>query len=233
MLTLRKASERGHANHGWLDSYHTFSFAGYQDPNHMGFRQLRVINQDRVAGGGGFATHSHRDMEIVSYVLEGALEHKDSMGNGATMVPGDVQRMSAGTGVSHSEYNHSQTDLVHFLQIWIYPDRNGVEPSYEQKMFPPEHKQDQLRLIVARDGVDGAVHINQDVKIYAAILNPGTSVTHQLPAQRYGWVQVAKGQVKVNELTLEAGDGLAISDLQDLSFVGGEEAAEFLLFDLP
>lgn len=233
MLTLRKATERGHANHGWLDSYHTFSFAGYQDPNHMGFRQLRVINEDRVAGGGGFATHSHRDMEIVSYVLEGALEHKDSMGNGAVMKPGDVQRMSAGTGVSHSEYNHSATDLVHFLQIWIYPDHKDLEPSYEQKMFAPEQKQNQLRLIVAQNGQDGAVHINQDVKIYAATLSPGAQVTHQLPPQRYGWIQVAQGHLQVNGVDLTAGDGLAISDVPDLSCLGGDTAAEFLLFDLP
>jgi quercetin 2,3-dioxygenase len=233
MLTLRKASERGHANHGWLDSYHTFSFASYQDPAHSGFRQLRVINQDRVSGGGGFATHSHRDMEIVSYVLDGALEHKDSMGTGSVIVPGDVQRMSAGTGVSHSEYNHSANDLVHFLQIWIYPDRESYAPSYEQKMFTVDQKQDQLRLIVAPGGKDGAVGINQDVNIYASILSPGLQLSYNLPSQRYAWVQVAKGELLLNDLPLQAGDGMAVSEIELLNLKGGNTTSEFLLFDLP
>jgi quercetin 2,3-dioxygenase len=232
MLTLRKGSDRGHANHGWLDSYHTFSFASYQDPEHMGFSQLRVINQDRVSGGGGFATHSHRDMEIVSYVLDGALEHKDSMGNGSVMVPGDVQRMSAGTGVSHSEYNHSQTDLVHFLQIWIHPDRLGLPSSYEQKLFTTEQKQDQLRLIVSQVGKDNSVAINQDVNIYASILSPGAKLTYNVPAKRNAWLQVAKGAVTLNDLPLQQGDGVAITELEHLTFLGGEAGAEFLLFDL-
>ncbi len=232
MLILRKASERGHANHGWLDSYHTFSFASYQDPEHMGFRQLRVINQDRVSGGGGFATHSHRDMEVISYVLDGALEHKDSMGTGSMIVPGDVQRMSAGTGVSHSEYNHSASDLVHFLQIWIHPDRPNCVPSYEQKLFVPAEKQDQLRLIVAPGGKNGAVNINQDVSIYASILGSGVKLSFEVPAQRYAWIQVAKGDLIVNDLPMQAGDGAAVSDLNQLNFVGGDRGAEFLLFDL-
>jgi quercetin 2,3-dioxygenase len=233
MLTLRKGSERGHANHGWLDSHHTFSFASYQDPAHNGFRQLRVINQDRVSGGGGFPTHSHRDMEIVSYVLDGALEHKDSMGTGSIIVPGDVQRMSAGTGVSHSEYNHSTTDLVHFLQIWIYPDHEGFAPSYEQKMFNPAQKQDQLRLIVAPGGRDGAVGINQDVSIYASILSSGVQLTYNILSGRHVWVQVAKGSILLNELPMQAGDGMAVSEIESLNIKGGDLNSEFLLFDMP
>lgn len=231
MITLRKAEERGHANHGWLDSYHTFSFANYYDPNHMGFRHLRVINQDRVTGGMGFGTHSHRDMEIVSYVLDGSLEHKDSMGNIAVMHKGEVQRMSAGTGVSHSEYNHSKTELAHFLQIWILPEKEGIEPSYEQKVFAQEEKLNQLRPIVSPNGRDGSLSINQDVTIYASVLDNGAEVSYTVPASRYAWVQVARGKATLNGQPLKAGDGVAVSDPGTLNLVG-QENAEVLIFDL-
>ncbi len=231
MLTIRRSHERGHADHGWLDSYHTFSFAGYQDPRYMGFRNLRVINEDRVAAGKGFGTHTHSDMEIVSYVLEGSLEHKDSLGTGSVIEPGDVQRMSAGTGVSHSEFNHSATEGVHFLQIWILPGARGMAPGYEQKRFEPATRQDTLRLIAAADGRDGAVTVHADVAIYAALLAPGKTVTHALAAGRQGWLQVARGVVRVGEATMQAGDGAAIQQTDRVEIVG-VEAAELLLFDL-
>jgi redox-sensitive bicupin YhaK (pirin superfamily) len=230
-VTIRKSEERGHANHGWLDSYHTFSFANYMDPAYMGFRDLRVINQDRVKGGMGFGAHGHRDMEIVTYVLEGALEHKDSMGNGEVMYPGDVQRMSAGTGVVHSEYNGSATETSHFLQIWLYPKQSGITPSYEQKGFSREEKLNQLRLIVSPDGKDNSLSINQDASIYASILEPGAKVTHTVDRDRHAWIQIARGSATLNGQPLKTGDGVAVSEPGDLEIVGQDEV-EFLIFDL-
>lgn len=231
MLTLRKAEERGHASQGWLNSYHTFSFANYYDTAHMGFRDLRVINEDRVKPSRGFGAHSHRDMEIISYVLEGALEHKDSMGNSDIIRPGEVQIMSAGNGVTHSEYNHSQTDGVHFLQIWILPNQIGLKPSYQQKMFSEREKQGKLRLIVSPDGRDGSVTIHQDVNIYATLLDAEAQVDYQIRPERYAWVQVARGSVMLNNSLLFQGDGAAVSDANSLQLVG-KERAEVLLFDL-
>ncbi len=231
MITLRQSSDRGHANHGWLDSYHTFSFANYYDPNHMGFRALRVINEDWVQSGKGFGTHRHRDMEIITYVLDGTLEHKDSLGNGAVITPGEVQRMSAGTGIMHSEFNPSQTEPVHFLQIWILPDRQGLQPSYEQRAFGLEERQGKLRLIAARDGREGAVTIHQDVDLYSAVLQKGDRVSYQLQPNRYGWLQVAKGEVSLNGNALKAGDGVALSEAESLK-IGTDTGAEILLFDL-
>lgn len=232
MITLRPANERGHAQHGWLESYHTFSFADYSDPRYMGFRHLRVINEDRVAPGKGFPTHPHRDMEIISYVLDGALEHRDSLGTGSIIRPGDVQRMSAGTGVTHSEFNHSHSELVHFLQIWILPERTGLPPSYEQHTFSDEEKRGKLRLVTSRDGRDGSVTIHQDVALYAALFNAGEQAIHQFVPGRHAWVQVARGAVTLNDLALTAGDGAAISDEVCL-VIHGREASEVLLFDLP
>ena len=231
MLTIRKSEERGHASHGWLNSYHTFSFANYYDPAHMGFRSLRVINEDRVEPSRGFGAHSHRDMEIISYVLEGALKHKDSMGNSSVIRPGEVQIMSAGTGVTHSEYNHSDRDLVHFLQIWILPNQTGLKPSYEQKMFSDAEKQGQLRLIVSPDGRDGSVTIHQDVNIYATLLDAEQQLDYQIRPQSYAWVQVARGSVMVNDRLLKQGDGAAVSDANSLTLLG-KERSEVLLFDL-
>ena len=231
MITLRKSENRGHANHGWLNTYHTFSFANYYDPTHMGFRSLRVINQDRVHPGKGFPTHSHNDMEIVTYVLEGALEHKDSLGTGSIIRPGDVQRMSAGTGIAHSEYNHSQTEGVHFLQIWILPNKKGVKPTYEQKTYSDEEKRGNLRLIVSEDGRSNSVTIHQDVDTYTTLLDAGEQVIHQLKPNRHAWVQVARGSVMLNDNLLEAGDGAAVSNEESLKLVG-KEMAEVLLFDM-
>jgi hypothetical protein len=231
MITLRQSSDRGHANHGWLDSYHTFSFANYYDPNHMGFRALRVINEDWVQSGKGFGTHGHRDMEIITYVLDGVLEHKDSLGNGAVITPGEVQRMSAGTGIMHSEFNPSQTEPVHLLQIWILPDRQGLQPSYEQRAFGLEERQGKLRLIAARDGREGAVTIHQDVDLYSAVLQKGDRISYQLQPNRYGWLQVAKGEVSLNGNALKAGDGVALSEAESLK-IGTDTSAEILLFDL-
>ena len=231
MITLRRAHERGHVDHGWLDTYHTFSFSSYHDPRHMGFRHLRVINDDRVRGGHGFPPHSHRDMEIVTYVLEGALEHRDDMGNGSVIRPGEVQRMSAGTGVVHSEFNPSKTDLVHLLQIWILPRQRGLAPGYEQKAFADDALRDTLRLIGAPDGRDGAVTINQDVTLYASRLGPGAKVHHRLAPGRFGWLHVARGAATLNGASLVAGDGAAISDEPALA-VHAAEPAEILLFDL-
>lgn len=231
MITLRQSQERGHANHGWLDSYHTFSFANYYDPSHMGFRSLRVINEDRVQPGRGFGTHGHQDMEILTYVLEGALEHKDSIGNGAIVRPGEVQRMSAGTGIRHSEFNSSATESVHFLQIWILPDRQGLEPSYEQKAFSVAERQGKLRLIAAKDGRDGAVTIHQDVNLYSAILQPQDRIAYQLQPNRYAWLQVARGAVTLNGHSLNAGDGVAIAAAELLE-ISSDRDAEILLFDL-
>lgn len=231
MLALRKAEERGHANHGWLNSYHSFSFADYYDPAYMGFRTLRVINEDRVRPSRGFGAHSHRDMEIISYVLEGALEHKDSMGNSSVIRPGEVQIMSAGTGVTHSEYNHSETELVHFLQIWILPNQKGLKPTYEQKVFSDEEKQDRLRLIVSPDGRDGSVTIHQDVNIYATLLDVGQQVDYKIEPNRHVWVQVARGTVMLNNQLLKQGDGAAVKDMDSVKLVG-KERSEVLLFDL-
>jgi redox-sensitive bicupin YhaK (pirin superfamily) len=231
MVTVRHRDDRGVSRYDWLDSRHTFSFDHYYDPRYMGFRSLRVINEDRVAPGAGFPTHGHRDMEILSYVLDGALEHKDSTGTGSTIASGDVQRMSAGTGVSHSEYNHSKTAPVHFLQIWILPEREGIQPGYEQRLFTAEEKRGRLRLIAAREGRDGAVTIHQDVSLFAAMLEPGERVTHSIQPGRHAWVQVARGAMALNGHQLVAGDGAAVSNEQRLEIEGGEPA-ELLLFDL-
>lgn len=231
MLRIRKANDRGHANHGWLDSHHTFSFADYYDASHMGFRGLRVINDDRVAEGGGFGTHPHRDMEIVTYVLEGALEHKDSMGNGSIMRPGDVQRMSAGTGVRHSEYNASTEEPVHFLQIWIMPDKLGIAPSYAQKTFEDDEKHAKLRLLASPKGDDGSISLNADTRLYATLLEKGDKVEHVVAPGRHAWIHVANGKVVLDGTTLEAGDGASTSDVGTLH-LEGVERAEVLVFDL-
>jgi redox-sensitive bicupin YhaK (pirin superfamily) len=231
MITVRRSDERGHANHGWLDTRHTFSFDRYFDPRHMGFRSLRVINEDSVAGGRGFGTHPHRDMEIITYVIEGALEHKDSMGTSSVIRPGEVQRMTAGTGVTHSEYNPSQTEAVHLLQIWILPEQDGLTPEYEQRAFPVEGKQGKLRLVAARDGGDGVVNIHQDVSLYDASLAPGEKVSHQLEAGRGAWLQIVNGALKVNGATLERGDGASVNDETELT-IEAVEQSDFLLFDL-
>jgi quercetin 2,3-dioxygenase len=232
MLTVRKAEDRGHADHGWLDSHHTFSFADYFDPRHMGHGPLRVINEDSVAPGGGFPTHRHRDMEIISYVLDGALEHKDSMGNGSIIKPGDVQRMSAGTGVAHSEYNASADRPVHFLQIWIMPGQPGLRPGYEQKYFSNEEKRGRLRLVASPDGADGSVRIGQDARVYATLLEGGEAVTHAFAPGRKGWLQVARGKAEAGGLALKAGDGVAIEGESQVT-LRSNDAAEVLLFDLP
>jgi hypothetical protein len=232
MITLRPAHERGIANFGWLDSRHTFSFGEYFDPNHMGFADLRVINEDKVAPGRGFATHGHRDMEIISYVLEGGLEHKDSIGTGSIIRPGDVQRMSAGTGIMHSEYNASKTDPVHFLQIWILPEKKGIAPGYEQKTFSAAEKQGQLRLVGSRDGRDGSITIHQDVNLYATVLSEGDEVQHPLTEGRVAWLQVVRGSIQLNDRTLAAGDGAAIAGEPLITLKGAADSAEVLLFDL-
>jgi quercetin 2,3-dioxygenase len=234
MITIRPAKERGHANHGWLDTYHTFSFADYYDPKNVHFRSLRVINEDRVAPGYGFGTHPHNDMEIITYVLEGALAHKDSMGNGSSIVPGEVQRMSAGTGVMHSEFNHSKDEEVHLYQIWIFPEKKGIEPGYEQKFFSDDEKLNQLRVIASPQAEDGSVKIHQDAKLLAALLEDGKSVTYDLKKGRGAWIQVARGSVQLNGKTLNAGDGAAVSEEENLTLKGNSNGkkAEILLFDL-
>ena len=226
MIRIRRAKERGHFDHGWLDTYHTFSFADYYDPDFMGFRSLRVINEDRVKPGRGFGTHSHRDMEIVTYVLEGALGHHDNMGTGSVIRPGEVQRMSAGTGVLHSEMNPSKDEAVHFLQIWILPERRGIQPSYEQKTFPPENGK--LRLVASPDGANGSLTVHQDAKLFAATF-AGSRITYDLPQGRYAWLQVARGTIDLNGQQLNAGDGAAIEEERSLT-IGGN--GEILLFDL-
>jgi redox-sensitive bicupin YhaK (pirin superfamily) len=231
MLQIRRSQERGHADHGWLNSYHTFSFADYYDPKHMGFRSLRVINEDRVAPSGGFPTHQHRDMEIVSYVLSGGLGHKDSMGNGSVIKPGEVQRMTAGTGVFHSEMNASNKDQVHFLQIWIMPEARGIKPGYEQKMFTDEEKRGKLRLVASRTGAEGSVTIHQDAKIFAGLFDKEEKTSYSLPAGRHAWVHMARGEVKLNGELLKAGDAASVSGPLDLSLEGVHNA-EVLLFDL-
>jgi redox-sensitive bicupin YhaK (pirin superfamily) len=231
MITIRPANERGHANHGWLDSHHTFSFADYYAPAHMGFRALRVINEDRVAPGRGFGTHPHRDMEIISYVLEGGLEHKDSMGTGSVIRPGDVQRMSAGTGVTHSEFNGSKTELVHFLQIWLIPSQRGIAPSYEQKAFDASEKRGRLRVVASPDSRDGSVGIHTDATLYAGLFDAGESAEVALAPGRHAWVHVARGSVRVNGQELHAGDGASLSDEAKVS-VEGTTGGEVLVFDL-
>jgi quercetin 2,3-dioxygenase len=232
VIEIRRGTERGHAEHGWLDSFHSFSFADYYDPQHMGFGALRVINEDRVQPAQGFGTHGHRDMEIISYVLEGGLAHKDSMGNGSVIRPGDVQRMSAGTGVMHSEYNASDRDPVHFLQIWIEPDVRGVRPSYEEKRFEPEAKRGKLRLIASADGREGSVTIHQDASLYAALLDGTELVEHRPAAGRRSYVHVVRGEVTVNGNPLRHGDALKASGEQVIRLEQGRDA-EVLLFDLP
>ena len=231
MLTLRKSSDRGHADHGWLDSYHSFSFADYHDAAHMGFGALRVINEDRVQPGKGFGTHGHRDMEILSYVLEGELEHKDNIGNGSVIVPGDVQRMSAGRGVLHSEYNPSRSSLVHFLQIWIEPAQRGIDPGYEQTRFPPGQLQGKLRLIASPDGRDGSVTIHRDAFVFAALLDGGEAARHDLAPGRRAYVHVARGSVRVNGIELGTGDAAKLVDESAVSLDNGRKA-EVLVFDL-
>jgi hypothetical protein len=233
MITIRRANERGTANFGWLDSRHTFSFGEYYDPAQMGFGALRVINEDRVSPGQGFGTHGHKDMEIISYVLEGALEHKDSIGTGSVIRPGDVQVMSAGTGIRHSEFNHSKTDPVHFLQIWVVPDRQGIAPRYEQKTFPDAEKRGRLRLVGSSDGRDGSVVIHQDVELLASLLTAGEEVTHALSAGRKGWVQVIRGAVALRGHDLAVGDGAALANEPDLSITAKVDNTELLVFDLP
>jgi quercetin 2,3-dioxygenase len=231
MMKLRRAEDRGHAQHGWLDSRHTFSFADYYDPAQMGFRALRVINEDRVQPGAGFGTHPHRDMEILSYVLEGGLAHKDSMGTGSTIRPGDVQRMSAGTGVTHSEYNASPSEPVHFLQIWLLPERPGLAPGYEQKHFAAPERQGRLKLLASPAGTDGSLTIHQDVRLYGGLLDKGQRAELTLAQGRHAWVQVARGTVKVSGETLRAGDGAAVSAETRLA-LEAVEPAEVLVFDL-
>ncbi len=231
MLTVRRSEDRGHADHGWLQSHHSFSFAGYFDPDQMGFRGLRVINEDRVQPGRGFDTHSHRDMEIITVVLDGALEHRDSMGNGSVIRPGDVQRMSAGTGVSHSEFNASQNELVHFLQIWILPEEDGLEPSYEQRHFPEEERRGRLRLVASPDGRDGSVKVHQQAAIHFGVLDEGTQLRHLLELGRHAWVQVTRGRLNVDGEELGAGDGAAITDGSAIEIEALAES-EVLVFDL-
>lgn len=231
MITIRKANERGRSNAGWLDSRHTFSFADYHDPAHMGFGALRVINDDWVNASAGFGSHPHRDMEIISYVLSGELGHKDSMGNGSTIRPGDVQRMTAGTGVVHSEWNHSKTDRVHFLQIWIVPEAKGLQPSYEQRSFEPGALRDRLVVVASRDGRDGSLTIHQDAALYVTKLSLGSAIEQGIAAGRRAWVQVASGSVTVNGIALEAGDGAAVIDEARLALTGVTDA-EVLVFDV-
>lgn len=231
MITLRAATERGHANHGWLDSWHSFSFAGYHDPAHVHFGPLRVINEDRVAAGGGFGAHPHRDMEIISYVIDGALAHKDSMGNVGTIVPGEVQRMSAGTGVVHSEFNH-HAGTTHFLQIWLFPDRQGIAPSYEQKAFAEEEKRGRLRVIASPDGRDGSVTIHQDALLHAGLFDGGQAASLPLAPGRLGYVHLVRGQLQVNGQALQAGDALMLEGEPDVRLGQGANA-EVLVFDLP
>jgi redox-sensitive bicupin YhaK (pirin superfamily) len=232
MNTIRRSNERGHADHGWLNSYHSFSFADYFDPQHVEFGPLRVINEDRVAAGGGFGTHPHRDMEIISYVLSGELAHKDSMGNGSTIRPGDVQRMTAGTGVRHSEFNPSAKDPVHFLQIWIQPSATGIEPGYEEKHFPESEKRGRLRLIASSDAAEGSVLIHQDAKLYAGLFDGNESASVELGRGRRSYVHVARGAVRVNGSELSAGDALKITEAPTVIIDGGHQA-EVLVFDLP
>jgi len=231
MINVRKAADRGSVNLGWLDTKHTFSFGSYHDPDHMGFGILRVINDDRIEPGRGFGTHPHNDMEIVSYVVEGSLEHKDNMGNGSVIRSGEVQRMTAGTGITHSEFNPSQDETMRLLQIWIEPATDGLDPGYEQKYFSEEEKSDQLRLIVSRDGRQGSLLAHQDIDLYASLLSSGSEVRHQFAAGRKGWIQVVSGELSANDEHLETGDGAAIEDTPEL-LLRSQKDVEFLLFDL-
>jgi redox-sensitive bicupin YhaK (pirin superfamily) len=231
MIIVRPAEERGVANFGWLDSRHTFSFGHYYDPRHMGIGALRVINDDRVAPGGGFDTHAHQDMEIISYVLEGAMEHQDSIGTGSVIRPGDVQRMTAGTGIAHSEFNHSRAEPVHFLQIWIVPERKGLEPGYEQKTFPLEERRGKARLVASRDGRDGSLTVHQDIDLYTSVLEAGDEVAIALRPERSAWVQVARGAVTLNGTGLKEGDGAAVFDTATLTLTS-DTGGEVLVFDL-
>jgi hypothetical protein len=231
MINLRPSNERGGGDYGWLNTRHSFSFDQYYDPRHMGFRSLRVINEDFVAPAAGFPTHPHRDMEIITYVLDGKLEHKDSLGTGSIIQPGDGQRMSAGRGIRHSEFNPSETDPVHLLQIWILPEKQGLQPSYEQKSFPESEKRGKLRVIASNDGRNGSVKINQDAQLYVSLLSPGQEVSHELGQGRYAWLQVAKGAIELNGKPLGQGDGAAINDETKLTIKGVKDA-EVLLFDL-
>jgi len=231
MITRRPANARGHKNHGWLNAYHTFSFSSYYDPQHMQFRALRVMNEDRVAPGKGFGTHPHDNMEIVTYVLEGALEHRDSMGNGEVLRPGEFQRMSAGTGITHSEFNPAAEEPVHLYQIWLLPDRQGIEPSYEQKRFPEEERHNQLRLVASRDAAEGSLLIHTDARVYLGTIDEGHTVQQSLAAGRYGWLQVLRGSVTLNGQPLETSDGAAIS-AETLLTIAATANAEVMLFDL-
>jgi quercetin 2,3-dioxygenase len=231
MMTIRKANERGHANHGWLDTYHTFSFGSYRDPAHIHFRALRVMNEDKVAPGQGFGTHPHEDMEIVTYVLEGALEHRDSMGNGEVLKPGEFQRMSAGTGITHSEFNPSATEPVHLYQIWLFPERKGIEPSYEQKYFDEASRHNQLRLVASSDAAQDSLLIHQDARIFLSSLQEGREVKHKLAAGRHAWLQVLRGNVTLNGQRLDTSDGAAVSD-ESLLTIRAQNTAEVMLFDL-
>jgi redox-sensitive bicupin YhaK (pirin superfamily) len=231
MIAIRRAAERGHANHGWLDTYHTFSFASYHDPRHVHFRALRVMNEDFVAPGQGFGTHPHADMEIVTYVLEGALEHRDSMGNGEVLRPGEFQRMSAGTGITHSEFNPSDREPVHLYQIWLFPDRKGIEPSYEQKRFAEEERRNRLRIVASRDAADGSLLIHQDTRIFLSSIDGGKQVNKPLDEGRHAWLQVLRGQVSLNGQALDTSDGAAVSD-ERLLTIDAQCDAEILLFDL-
>jgi redox-sensitive bicupin YhaK (pirin superfamily) len=231
MIAIRPAAERGHFDHGWLNTYHTFSFASYRDPRYMGFRALRVMNEDFVAPGQGFGTHPHRDMEIVTYVLEGALEHRDSMGHGEVLRPGEFQRMSAGTGITHSEFNPSESEGVHLYQIWLLPERDGIEPSYEQKRFAAEARHNRLRLVASRDAAEGSLLIHQDARIYLATLDAGTHVRHELAPDRHAWLQMLRGTVALDGHPMKAGDGAAVSNQNGLE-IAAQLDAEVLLFDL-
>ena len=231
MLTLRKSDERGHVDHGWLDARHTFSFASYRDPHHKNFRSLRVMNEDVVAPEKGFGTHAHKDMEIVTYVLEGALEHRDSMGNGEVLRPGEFQRMSAGTGITHSEFNPSATESTHLYQIWLLPERTGIEPSYEQKMFSAEERHNRLRLVASRDASEGSLLIHQDARIYLSTLDRGHSVQYELLPQRHAWLQVLRGSVSLNGSELQTSDGASLSNETVLTIEANDDA-EIMLFDL-
>ena len=231
MIRVRNAEDRGHANHGWLDTYHTFSFANYQDPEHTRFRSLRVMNEDFVAAGQGFGTHPHHDMEIVTYVLEGALEHKDSMGNGEVLRPGEFQRMSAGTGITHSEFNPSESEPVHLYQIWLFPQLKGIEPSYEQKKFVEVERQNRLRLVASEDAAEGSLLIHQDASVYLSSLDECRSVDHTLEPGRHAWLQVLRGAVTLNGQPLKTSDGAAVSEERNLKIVANQPA-DVMLFDL-
>ena len=231
MITIRRAGDRGHADHGWLDTYHTFSFSTYRDPQHMGFRSLRVMNEDVVAPGQGFGTHPHSEMEIVTYVLEGALEHQDSMGNGEVLRPGEFQRMSAGTGITHSEFNPSADEPVHLYQIWLLPERKGIEPSYEQQRFAEDERHNRLRLVASRDAAEGSLRINQDARVFLSSLDDGKQLEHRLADGRHGWLQVLRGAVSLNGRELETSDGAAVSE-EALLRLEARGAAEVMLFDL-